>query len=175
MGIEAVRSSTPAACRDNIKKALSVIMNESNDDLIRFIENLRAEFRTLPYEDIAFPRGVKDLTKWKSDLTLYKKGTPIHVRGSLTYNKLLDELKINDKYQYVYEGDKIKFCYLKLPNRIRDNVISIPGTVPRAFRLDETIDFDKQFDKGFLEPIRTITEKIGWKVEKIATLEDFWS
>ena len=175
MGIEAVRSSTPTACRENIKKALSVIMNENNDHLIRFIENLRAEFKTLPYEDIAFPRGVKELTKWKSDLTLYKKGTPIHVRGSLTYNKLLDELNINDKYQYVYEGDKIKFCYLKLPNRIKDNVISIPGTVPRAFKLDEAIDYDKQFDKGFLEPIRTITEKIGWKVEKIATLEDFWT
>jgi DNA polymerase elongation subunit (family B) len=175
MGIEAVRSSTPTACRSSIKEALKIIMNEDNESLIEYINELRERFSTLPYEDVAFPRGVKGLTKYRDSSMIYKKGTPIHVRGSLLYNRLLDEMKIADKYPYVYEGDKVKFCYLKQPNKLKDNVISIPGTLPKVFGIESFIDYDTQFSKGFLEPIKTITESIGWEVEKRATLEAFFS
>lgn len=175
MGIEAVRSSTPTACRESIKQALRVIMNEDNDALIKYVDDLRERFQTLPYEDVAFPRGVKGLVKYRDPAMIYKKGTPIHVRGSLLYNKLLDQMKLSDKYPYVYEGDKVKFCYLKLPNRLKDNVISIPGTVPKALGIEQSIDYDTQFEKGFLEPIKTITDIIGWEVERIATLEAFFA
>ena len=174
MGIEAVRSSTPSACRTKIKEALSVIMNEDNESLIKFINQLRAEFKALPFEDIAFPRGVKGLKKYTDAASIYRKGTPIHVRGSLLYNHMIKEMKLDNKYQYIYEGEKIKFCYLKMPNRVHENVISVPGTLPNALNLHDAIDYDKQFDKGFLEPIKTICDAIGWQTEKRATLEAFF-
>lgn len=175
MGIEAVRSSTPSSCRTKIKEAIVVIMNQSEEEVIDFINNFREEFSQLPFEDVAFPRGCKGLTKYKDAASLYRKGTPIHVRGALVYNNLLKEHKLENRYQPVQEGDKVKFCYLKLPNPVRENVLSISNTLPRRFGLEKYIDYDTQFDKAFLEPIRTIMDAIGWRVEKQASLEDFWS
>lgn len=173
MGIEAVRSSTPSSCRENIKKALTVIMNQDEDALIKFIDGFREEFRTLPFEDVAFPRGCKGLTKYIDRSMIYKKGTPIHVRGALMFNHLLKEHKL-DRFQPIQEGDKVKFCYLKVPNPSRENVIAIASTLPRQLDLDKYIDYDKQFEKAFLEPMRTVIEAIGWNVEKQMTLEAFF-
>lgn len=173
MGIEAVRSSTPASCRENIKKALEVIMNKDESELIKFIDDFRNEFNNLPFEDIAFPRGCKGLSKYVDASMIYKKGTPIHVRGALLYNHLLKEHKI-DRFQPVQEGDKIKFCYLKLPNPSRENVIATSNQLPRQLGLDKYIDYDTQFEKAFLEPMRTVIEAIGWNVERQMTLEAFF-
>ena len=173
MGIEAVRSSTPASCRENIKNALTVIMTKGQNELIEFIDNFREEFKTLPFEDVAFPRGCKGLDKYSDSSAIYRKGTPIHVRGALMFNHMLKENKV-DRFVPVQEGDKVKFCYLKLPNPSRENVVAVPNTLPRQLGLDQYIDHDLQFDKAFLEPIKTITDAIGWQIEKQATLEMFF-
>jgi DNA polymerase elongation subunit (family B) len=173
MGIEAVRSSTPAMVRKYIKEALDVIMDKDQEDIIKFIEQKREEFRKLPFEEVAFPRGCKGLAKYSDAAMIYRKGTPIHVRGALMYNHLLNEKKI-DRFQPVQEGDKVKFCYLKLPNPSRENVVAVPNTLPKQLGLDAYIDYDMQFDKSFLEPMRTIIEKIGWQVEKQQNLDLFF-
>ncbi len=175
-GIEAVRSSTPAACRKNIKTALSVIMNKTEKDIIEFIKTFRSEFRTLSFEEVAFPRGVRDLKKYTDKSSIYRKGTPIHVKGSLIYNQMLAEQKIQNKYPFIIDGDKIKFSYLQRPNPTRDTVISCPGAPPKELGIEQYIDYDMQFDKAFLEPIRSILDAIGWKTEYStrATLEDFF-
>jgi len=175
-GVEAVRSSTPVACRKNIKTALSVIMNKDEKDIIEFINNFRREFRTLSFEEVAFPRGVRDLKKYTDKSSIYRKGTPIHVKGSLIYNQMLAEQKIQNKYPFIIDGDKIKFSYLQRPNPTRDTVISCPGAPPKELGIEQYIDYDMQFDKAFLEPIRSILDAIGWKTEYStrATLEDFF-
>lgn len=175
-GIEAVRSSTPAACRKNIKTALSVIMNKTEKDIIEFIKNFRAEFGNLSFEEVAFPRGVRDLKKYTDKSSIYRKGTPIHVKGSLIYNQLIAEQKIQNKYPFIIDGDKIKFSYLQRPNPTRDTVISCPGAPPKELGIEQYIDYDMQFDKAFLEPIRSILDVIGWRTEYStrATLEDFF-
>jgi DNA polymerase elongation subunit (family B) len=178
MGIEAVRSSTPQACRDSIKKCITVIMNETEDATIAFIQKFRKEFATLPFEDVAFPRGCKNLNDYRDPNQIYKKGagvsTPIHVRGALLYNWLLKQKKLDQRYPQIQDGDKIKFCYMKLPNPIRENVFACPGNLPRQLGLDQYIDYDTQFDKSFVEPIKTILDSIGWRVEKKASLDSFF-
>lgn len=179
MGIEAVRSSTPQACRTNIKKCINVIMNENEDATIAFIQKFKKEFETLPFEDVAFPRGCKDLNKYRDLNNIYKKGeagaTPIHVRGALLYNWLLRQKKLEQRYPLIQDGDKIKFCYMKLPNPLRENVFACPGNLPRQLGLDQYIDYELQFEKSFVEPIKTILDSIGWRVEKKASLDDFFS
>ena len=179
MGIEAVRSSTPQACRTNIKKCISVIMTETEDATIAFIQKFRKEFETLPFEDVAFPRGCKNLNDYRDPNQIYKKGagvsTPIHVRGALLYNWLLKQKKLDQRYPLIQDGDKIKFCYMKVPNPLRENVFACPGNLPRQLGLDQYIDYDTQFEKSFVEPIKTILDSIGWRVEKKASLDDFFS
>jgi len=153
------------------------MLNENEARLIEFIADFRKEFFDLPFEDIAFPRGVSDITKWydKYQNTLQvKKGCPIHVRGSITYNNLINDKNLVNQYDYVRNGDKIKFSYLKLPNPAREHVIACPKTLPKQFGLDKYVDYDKQFEKSFLEPIESIAHSAGLKTEIIATLEDFW-
>ena len=173
-GIEAVRSSTPHACREKIKESLSIVMNGTNDELKKFITKFREEFMTLPFEDVAFPRGIKGMSKYSKGPGIYDKGTPIQVKGALIFNHMLKEYKIKS-VPPISDGDKIKFAYLKEPNPIGDTVIATADYLPKEFNLDKYIDRDIQFDKSFLEPIKSITDVIGWQVEDKATLEDFFS
>jgi DNA polymerase elongation subunit (family B) len=175
MGLEAVKSSTPAPCRQKIKDALKIVMTKTEDEMISFIDNFRKAFNQLPPEEISFPRSINDVNKHKSTSTLYCKGTPIHARGAILYNHLIKEKKLDKKYAKIQNGEKIKFCYLKLPNPIRENVISYIQEFPKEFGLDKYIDYDLQFSKAFLEPMKVILDAINWKVEKTVNLESFFS
>ena len=174
-GIEAVKSSTPAPCRQMIKDALKIVMTKTEDDLISFISESRKIFNALPVEDISFPRTVSDVNKYKSSSTLYSKGTPIHARGAILYNYLTKEKKLDKKYAKIQNGEKIKFCYLKLPNPIQENVISYIQELPKEFGLGKYIDYDLQFSKAFLEPMKVILDSIGWRTEKTVTLDSFFT
>ena len=174
MGIEAVKSSTPSACRTAIKDALNVIMNGTEYDVQEFVGNFRKKFESMPPEDIAFPRGCNGVGKFSNPVTIYGKGTPIHVRGALLYNFHAKKSKITHKYPLIQEGEKVKFIYLRRPNKINENVISFFQTLPKEFGLDKYIDFDLQFQKSFLDPLQVIMDTINWKAEKIATLEDLF-
>ena len=173
MGIEAVKSSTPAPCRNKIKEALKIIMTKDESALIEFIDDFRTKFRKLSPEEIAYPRSCNNLKKYSSRTTIYKKSCPIHVRGALLYNNLLKKKKLR-KYQQIQEGDKVKFIQLKEPNPLRENVISFIGALPKEFDLHQYIDYDNQFDKSFLEPLRFIVNAIGWSFERQSTLDEFF-
>ena len=175
-GIEAVRSSTPKACRENIKKCLEIIMNGTQDELQKFIAKFHDEFMTLPFEDVAFPRGVKGMYKYNKDKSqIYDKGTPIHVKGALIFNHLLKEKKIKN-IMPISDGDKIRFAYLKVPNVVQETVIAIPDQIPKELKyIDQYIDREMQFTKSFLEPLRSITEVIYWQTEHRSTIEDFFA
>ena len=174
MGIEAIRSSTPSACKDKMKHIFKIIMNGTEDDAINYIENFKEEFSTLAAEDIFFPRSVRGLSKYHDASQLYIKGTPIHVKGALIYNKLLKDKKLLQSYPTIKDGEKIKFAYLKKPNPVGDTVIAILNNLPEEFDLKEYIDYDLQFSKAFIEPMSSVMNSVGWKTEHISTLEDFF-
>ena len=171
MGIECVKSSTPAACRNSIRDCLTVIMNEDEEAAQEFVSNFKTHFEELPIEDISFPRGCNNLNKWSNPSSVYSKGTPIHVRGALLYNFHNKKNKLTHKYPLIQDGEKIKFVYLKTPNKIGENVISYLNTFPNEFGLDEHVDYELQFNKSFLDPIKVIMDVIGWQPEKVASLE----
>jgi hypothetical protein len=174
MGIEAVKSSTPAPCRQMIKDGLKIMMSGTEDDVIKFIDDARKKFKSLPPEDIAFPRTVSDVKKYKAQSTIYSKGTPIHARGALLFNHYIIKNNLTNKYSLIQNGEKIKFCYLKKPNIIHENVISFIQDFPTELGLDMYVDYDLQFEKSFLEPLKIILDVIGWNVEKTVNLELFF-
>jgi DNA polymerase elongation subunit (family B) len=174
MGIEAVKSSTPAPCRKMIKDALKLMMSGTEDDVIKFIQKCRVDFSKLPPEEVSFPRSVNDLVKYKSENSIYEKGTPIAVRGALLFNYHIKEKKLAKKYSLIQNGEKIKFCYLRKPNPIYENVISFIQDFPKELNLSSYVDYDTQFEKGFLEPLKTILNAIGWNSEKKTTLDSFF-
>ena len=172
MGIEAVKSSTPQIVRDKFKKAYSLMLNSTEADLQKFVADFYEEFKSLPPEDVSFPRGVSDIVKWKDQHTIYKKGTPIHVRGALLYNKQVE--KLNLSIEGIKNGSKVKFCYLKMPNPLMENVISFNPFLPKEFGIHEHIDYEMQFNKTFKDPLKLVSDAINWELEHINSLEDFF-
>ena len=175
MGLETQRSSTPAYFRDKLLKAYKIMIKGTNDDMIDYISDIKRETHQQSYIDIAFPRGCNGLEKYRSYSEIYKKGTPIAVRGALLYNHYLKQYKITNKFPLIQEGEKVKFIYLKTPNPIGQNIISFFNTLPKEFKLEPYINHQMQFEKSFLEPLKSVIECIGWKHERTGSLSSFFS
>ena len=179
MGIEAVKSSTPAPCRAKIKEALTIIMGGDEKQLNDFLIAFRNDFKTLTPIDIAYPRSCNGIKKFGSSSSIYVKGTPMHIKGSLIYNHMIKQKKLTHKYPLIQEGDKIKFVELRQPNPLGCNVISFMGQFPTELDIGKYIDYDTQYEKSFIEPLSFITNNIGWKIDRSfgtqTTLEDFFS
>ena len=174
-GLESVRSSTPEVCREKMRSVFSVIMNGTESDVQIYIKDFRDEFKSLPVEAIAKTSGTDDIEKYKHPVTLFRKGCPIHVRGSIVYNHHLAQNKLSKRYPSIQSGDKVKLVYMKVPNPIQQNVISFPGVLPEEMELTKYIDYDTQFSKVFLTPIQGILDSLGWSSEKVDTIEDFFT
>ncbi len=173
-GIEAIKSSTPAPCRKMLKDAFQILMSGTEDDVIKYIDNCRKEFKKFTPEEISFPKTASDVMKHRCPNGIYDKGTPIHVRGALLFNHHIKKNKLTNKYSLIQNGEKIKYCYLKKPNPIYENIISFIQDFPKELDLDDYIDYDVQFEKGFLEPLKIILNAIGWNSEKKMTLDSFF-
>ena len=174
MGLETARSSTPQYYRDKLFQAFKIILTQENQDLIDFIEFVKQDTRKQDYVNIAFPRGVNGLDKYKCSHDIFRKGTPIHVRGSLLYNYYVHKNKLTNKYPIIQEGEKIKFIYLKTPNPMMQNCISFFSDIPKELNLDKYIDYQLQFEKSFLEPLKNVLGCIGWDYEKKVSLLSFF-
>ena len=175
MGLEMIKSSTPSAIREKMKEIIKLMMTGNEQDIQNFIAKFREDFNKLPPEEISFPRGMNGLATYSDAMTLYKKGTPIHVKGAILYNHNLKKMELTKKYPLIQEGEKIKFTYLKLPNPFKDTVISYPSRIPAEFELDKYVDYELQFNKAFLDPIKVILDCMKWQVEKTNSLEDFFT
>ena len=166
MGIEAVKSSTPEPCRHKIKEALEIIMSGSEEDLNDFLIKFRKEFDSLAPEDIAYPRSINGIRKWGSPNSIYRKGSPMHIKGALIFNHMIKQKRLTRKYPLVMDGSKIKYLQLRQPNPLASNVISFVSKVPSELDIYKYIDYDSQYEKSFIDPLSFITDNIGWRLDR---------
>lgn len=174
MGIEAVKSSTPQVCREAMRDMFKTILTTDEKTTQEAIAKFKKKFLKLTPEQISFPRGVSDIRSFADRDTIYTKGTPMHVRGCLLYNHHLTKSGLQTNYELIQSGDKIRFVYLHVPNPIRENVIAFPTKLPDELGLSKYINYDLQFEKTFLDPLKFILDAIDWKPEAVMTLEDFF-
>jgi len=174
MGLEMIKSSTPAVVRDKMKESIKVMLTGTETNMHKFIADFKTEFKTLPVESISSPRGLSGLNEYKDPVTIYRKSTPINSKGALIYNHFLKEYKLDKKYPLIQQGEKIKYIFLKLPNTFNQSVIAFPSRIPKEFDIEKYVDYDLQFDKVFLDPIKIILDCMSWSTEKQNTLEDFF-
>ena len=152
----------------------NLFKNNTQKDLHNLVADFRKEFFDMKAEQIAFPRSCNNLRKYRDHANIFIKGTPIHVKGALIYNYQIHKLGLQQKYPLIQEGDKIKFIKLKEANPFKFDVISYMTNLPPEFKLQQYVDYDTQFEKTFLDPMRFILDAIGWKAEPQASLEAFF-
>lgn len=174
MGLEMVKSSTPSAIRRKMEETIKIIIRGTEFEVQEYIAKFKSEFKSLPPEEISFPRGVNGLKEYSDSVMMYRKGTPIHVKGAILYNHYLKKMDLTKKYPLIQEGEKLKFTYLKQPNPFKDTVISYPGRLPPEFGLHEFVNYDLQFEKAYLDPVKIILNCIGWNAEKVNSLDSFF-
>jgi DNA polymerase elongation subunit (family B) len=172
-GLEVVRSSSPEVCRNKLKEALRIILREDEIKLHKFVSDFRKEFMKLPIVDISFPRGLNDIEKWMGEKDICNKGTPIHVRGAIFFNAAIKNIGLEKQYPLLTSRDKIKFVYLIAPNPLGTHVVSYKDIIPPELNLDKYIDYNIQFEKAFLQPLKNVLNVVGWSHEKRATLTFF--
>lgn len=165
-GIEAIKTSTPAACRVALKSCFKIVLNGTEKELQQEVKQFKKHFMQLPIEDIAFPKSVNQLSKYQDYKDIYSKGTGIHIKASLLHNNLIKQLKLERQYSYIKEGEKIKYVYLKEPNPLRDKVIAFQTKLPKEFELDEYVDWKLQFEKTFLVPLNSVLQFVNWTATK---------
>jgi DNA polymerase elongation subunit (family B) len=174
MGIEAIKSSTPASCRTAMKELFNILISGTEEQTQKFIADFKNKFIALPAEEKAFPRGVSSVKQYMDSKTIYRKGTPINSRASILYNHMIKECGLQNKYEVIKDGEKIKYIHLNPRNPMREDVIAFYTILPPEFGLHQYIDNDIQFSKAFLDPAKIILDAIGWKAEETASLEDFF-
>lgn len=175
VGLETNRSTTPAIVRSKMRECLKIILNEDNSAAIKFIDRFRDDFKNFSVEDISSPSGVNGITKNTDEVTMFKSGTSIHCKGAILYNHILKEKGLTKKYPLIQDGEKIKYVLLKQPNPYRNNTIAFLNKLPPELELEEYIDYNAQFERTFIDPMRGLLSCIGWEVEKRSTLESFFT
>ena len=175
VGIETAKSSTPEIVRRALKQSIKVLLNKDESDIHEFVKTFKLEFMSAPIEQISFPRGVSDLDKYLAPGGKWIKGAPIHVKASIVYNNLLKQTGLNNKFPLINNGDKIKFIYLKKPNPTHNNAIAITDFLHSEFGLDAYIDKELQFEKTFIEPLKSFTDILGWTTERKNSLFQFFT
>jgi DNA polymerase elongation subunit (family B) len=174
VGLEVVKSNTPKICRDALKKSIEIIFEGDKEKLMAHIEAFRALYMTREFSEIASPTSVHGIMKYdRGGKDSFVSGSPRHVKGSILYNEMLERHHLNGRYNPIYDGDKIRFLSLKMPNPAGYDVISIPHILPKEFGLEKYIDYKAQLEKTFLKPLQSLTELIGWNVNNEASLEEF--
>lgn len=178
MGIEAVKSSTPAICRKALKDTFKILMMDDQNELKGFLRKFEKEFKSGDPEDVASPRGISDMDKWIETSPNapypYKKGTPLHVKGAIMYNKKITDMGLEKQYDLIQNGDKIKYCYLKLPNPLKEKVIAFPQYIPKELNLHQYVDYNVLYEKNFKSVLRGVTSLIGWDIDNKPTLDSLY-
>ncbi len=171
VGMDAVRSSVPAVCRESLKELYRIVLREDQRAAQAHIDNFRKTFEEMAIKQISSPRGVTNIDKFSK----MEKSIPIHVKGALTYNAEIVRKGLQKELNFIKEGEKIRYVYLKTPNVFQSHVMAFPDDPPKQFDLGRWVDYDLQFEKTFLKPARNIMQPVEWTTEEVSTLEDFFS
>ena len=177
MGLDVIKSSTPEFVRVAMKKTITLMLNGDESDVQKYIKGFKKEFKKYNPEEIAFPKGVNNMEEKYCDGNgdlIPSVTVPINSRASMLFNKTLNDLGM-DNYEHIMAGDKIKYIYLNLPNKLNSNVIGFVDVLPKEFGLHSKIDYDIMWEKVYEKPMRAIIELIGWSVKPRASLESFFS
>lgn len=175
VGLDAVKGSAPKHCRAWMLEGYRIAMEGTEDQIQTFCSEKKKEFLNLPIEKIATPSGVNGIERYIDDDTLYKKGSPKHVKAAIWHNKLVSQFSLLGT-PMIKSGDKILYVELKNNNPYSGcECIAFQGKLPLDFKLDRYVDYESNWEKNFISPMGNLLNSIGWSATKQATVLDWFN
>jgi DNA polymerase elongation subunit (family B) len=186
-GLDIVRSSFPVSFRELMTRILKGILNNTNkEEIDDMILTFKKSLKEQSLDDIALPTGVKGIQKFtdrsrgkfnnKTIFTNVRKGAPVHVKASITYNDLLKYYGLKS-IEPIRNSDKIKWVYLK-ENPLQIKQLAFKGyDDPKEIidYIEQYIDRDKLFKKALQKKLDMFYESLDWVlVDKQDTLDRFF-
>lgn len=165
-GIDVVRTNFPQYFRDRLKDVIitKILNGASKEEIEREIEDLKKGMLDQEVTEIMVPTGVKNVNKYIDPIDRYAKRTPIYSKAAINHNLLLKSLKLDVEYEPVYDGDKIKYCYIK-ENEYNFDVMAIKENSPQEILefVKKFIDYDKIFQHQLISKLDNWFIALGWQ------------
>jgi hypothetical protein len=163
-GLDIVRSSIPRKFKEYITTAVDMILKDGTQPQLHdYILKTHKEFKTWSLDDIAIPVSCNNLSKWNNISGLnFLSGTPQHMKSVVAFNHYLDKFKLS-QYEHIKESDKFKMLFIAKNNRYKIESIGYNNKLPMEFGIDNLIDWEAHFDRGFIKPLSQIFDAISWR------------
>ena len=94
------------------------------------------------------------------------KGMPIHVKSAYYYNMLLERNNLQNTYETITTGDKVRYFYVTQPNKYGIKSFAYKYYFPGEFRKDIQPDYELMFNKIIFSVIERLYDGVGWKACK---------
>lgn len=167
MGLEIIKSTTPLWSKKYLKEAIPHILDKNETDLINWINSIKQTFMEVNPMEIATVGGVSRI-----DYNLTDKGVPFGSRAAIVHNNYVKEHELENSIAPINAGDKCKRLFLQQPNKFNSNVVAF--TNDAFIKEIDGIDYDTQFDKGFLSGLNLMVKCLDYNLEKETESIDDW-
>ena len=175
-GLEFKKANFPPVFGKFFKSCLEQVLkgvpkHEIDSQLFEFRRQILSG--EIPLADIGNPQAVKKMNKFTERkaragemFSSIGKGAPAAVKASIIYNDLLRFWKLDKKYNYITQGEKIKWIYLKNnPYRI-DAIAFLDYDIPEQIStfIEKYADRQKVFESILLNKLEGFYSDLGWSL-----------
>lgn len=174
-GLEYKKSNFPKVFSNFFKNVLEdVLKGTQQPEIDKRILDFKKEILTnMPIGELGNPTGVKTLNKYierkpvgAEAFTIIRKGAPAAVRATIKYNDLLKYWKLDNQYETIVQGSKVKWIYLKKNPYNIEALAYLDYNMPPKIEefLDKFADKEKVFDTILLNKLEGFYDDLGWKL-----------
>jgi len=168
VGVEVAKSTISKEIKGFIKNIMNTTLISKSAKITNAVyKKAYEDFKDLNIDDIAFRISVNNYSKYSKSVIIntFEKGTPVHVKASISYNLLLKELNIEDKYERINSNQKVKWFYLK-KNIYGLDAIAYPSEYPIEFNIFQ-IDYKRMFEKQLVNAIERLYASVNWMLPDV--------
>ena len=168
-GVEVVRSTMPEPIKPHVKGIIETMLStQSITKTNELLNETYRIFKDLPIEDITFVSGLKGYENYARQCDGYKtaKGMPIHAKAAYYYNMLLKKFNIENDYETISSGDKVRYFYIQQPNPYNISCLAYKYYLPDEFKKIFFADYDKMFQKNLYAVIERFYDNVNWSIQQ---------
>ena len=168
-GVEVVRSTMPEPIKPHVKGIIETMLStQSITKTNELLNKTYKIFKDLPIEDITFVSGLKNYENYARQCDGYKtaKGMPIHAKAAYYYNMLLKKFNIENDYETISSGDKVRYFYIQQPNPYNISCLAYKYYLPDEFKKIFFADYDKMFQKNLYAVIERFYDNVNWSIQQ---------